>query len=164
MATKPTAPPAERISQSFTQLADSAARLNAASDELARAVAPVDAALKKLNLGVVAWHTYAGTQDQDGEFWNHRVGYAKVDGKWGLAISTVSGNVFHSGVYEDEEWLFNDAPRWMRIEAIDHIAELLEDLVKQADKVAADLQKKTENARKLAEAIAVPPLNSQGRR
>ena len=162
---KSTPPPAERISEAFKELAESAARLNAVSDELAKAIAPVDAALKKLNLGVVAWHDYAGTQDVDsGEYWAHRLGYAKVDGKWGLAISDVSGNVYHPDDYDESMWLFNDAPRWMRIRAIDHVPQLLEELVKQANKTAADLQAKTKTARDLAETLTSVPVNSQARR
>jgi uncharacterized protein YoxC len=161
--TKSTIPPAECISQSFKELTESAARLNAESDELAKAIAPIDAALKTLNLGVVAWHTYAGTQDEAGDYWAHRVGYAKVGGKWGLAISDVSGSIYHGDDYEEAEWLFNDAPRWMRIKAVDHIPQLLDELVKQTNKVAADLHEKTKTARELANTVASLP-NSQGRR
>jgi hypothetical protein len=155
MATKPKVPPLDRISASFKELADSAVRLNSVSDELGNAIRPIDAALKKLNLGVAAWYSYVDSADPGGDFWRRRIGYARVGPKWGLALSTVAGND-HSG--EDtyvEEWLFNDAPRWMRVEAVDHIPDLLEILVKNANKTAEDIQKKAEHTRELASSIAM---------
>jgi hypothetical protein len=155
MATKPKVSPSDRISASFKELADSAARLNSVSDELAKAIRPIDAALKKLNLGVAAWHSYASFEDPNsGDYWSRYIGYARVGRKWGLALSTVSGNHNHPDA-DEEEWLFNDAPRWMRIEALDHIPDLLERLVEQANEVAEDLLKKTEHARALAHTISM---------
>ncbi len=155
MATKPEVPLPDRISASFQELADSSARLNSASDELANAVRPIDAALKKLNLGVTAWYSYKGFNDPDREYyWSRRIGYARVGRTWGLALSTVSG-YYSSGDDEDkEEWLFNDAPRWMRVEAVDHIPDLLELLVKEANKITANLQKKAEKTRELASTVS----------
>lgn len=156
MAIKRAVPPSERISASlFKELADSATRLNSGSDELAKAIRPIDASLKKLNLGVSAWYTYSGSEepDSDGSYSYRRIGYAKVGGKWGLALSSVSGNVY-ADVENYDAWLFNDAPRSMRLEAIDCIPNLLEQLVKESNKVAEDLQKKAVLARELAEKIS----------
>jgi X-X-X-Leu-X-X-Gly heptad repeat protein len=166
MAIKTPVPPSDRISASlFKQLADSAARLNSGSDELAKAIRPIDVALKKLNLGVAAWYPYIGSEepDSDGDYYCRRIGYAKVSGKWGLALSTVSGNAPHD-VHNYEEWLFNDAPRRMRLEALDHIPDLLEQLVKEANKVAEDLQNKAVTARKLAETISALSATTEVRR
>jgi hypothetical protein len=166
MAIKPPVPPADRVSATlFNELADSAARLNAGSDEFGKAIRPIDAALKKLNLGVTAWHTYRGSQepDSDGCYSCHRIGYHKVSGKWGLALSTLSGHI-HADEDNCEEWLFNDAPRSMRLEALDYIPDLLEQLVKQANKVAEKLQKKTETARALANTISALSANTDVRK
>jgi hypothetical protein len=165
MATESAVPPSDRIARSFKELTESAARLNEASDELAKAVAPVDAALKKLNLGIVVWHRYAGDHDEhSGDYWSHRIGYAKIDGKWGLAISTAAGNALYEDEADVEEWLFNDAPRALRIEAIDYIPELLDSLVMEANKLATDLLTKTQKAHQLAKTIATPPARPQGQR
>src|SRR5207248_11620727 len=161
MPTKPNISASDRISQAFGKLTDSAAVLNDASDEFSKAIAPVDNALKKLNLGVKAWHRYFNSgPDQDGDYWERHIGYAKVGGKWGLALSSTNGNLN----YEDtpEQWLFNDAPRWMRVEAIDHIPALLEELVKQANNMTADLKTKTEKARELALTIAAESEKHDG--
>jgi hypothetical protein len=158
--------PSERISASlFKELADSAARLNSGSDELAKAIRPIDTALKKLNLGVSAWYTYRGSEepDADGSYSYRRIGYAKVGGKWGLALSADSGNVYAETDHY-EAWLFNDAPRLMRLEAIDCIPDLLEQLVKESNKVAEDLQKKAGHARELAETITALSATAEVRR
>jgi hypothetical protein len=164
MAAKPSVPASERIAQSFRDLATSAALLNAASDELAQAIAPIDAALKKLNIGVAIWHQYVGDTDRDGDYWGRRIGYTKIGSKWGLALSSVEGNYQFSDSGDTEEWLYNDAPRWMRIEAVDHVPELLEALVLQVDRTAADLKKKSEQARELAKTISALSVDKQERR
>jgi hypothetical protein len=166
MAIKRAVPPSERISASlFKELADSAARLNSGSDELAKAIRPIDAALKKLNLGVSAWYIYHGSEgpDPDGNYYCRRLGYAKVGGKWGLALSTSSGNV-HAEVDSYDEWLFNDAPRLMRLEALDAIPDLLEQLVKESNKVAENLKEKAKHARELAEMISALSATTEAQR
>lgn len=163
MTSKANPPAPDPTAEIFKQLTESAARLNAASDEFSRIVAPIDAALKKLNLGVVAWHRYmGGSPDQNGDYWAREIGYARVQGKWGLALRTVDGN---ANDFDDDtqEWPFNDAPRLMRVEAIDHIPALLEKLVKQSEKVAAELQKKASRARELAATIS-DLADTKGRR
>lgn len=166
MALKPPAPPSARISPSlFKDLADSAARLNFSSDELGKAIRPIDAALKKLNLGVAAWYPYRGSEapDNDGDYHCRRIGYAKIGGKWGLALSAQSGNVNAESDNYDE-WLFNDAPRLMRLEALDYIPELLAKLVEEANKVAEELQRKAETARELADTISALSTTTEARR
>ena len=54
---------------------------------------------------------------------------------------------------EVEEWAFNDAPRWMRIEAVGMIPELLEHLVEQVEDATKKIKGKTTEARSLAAAI-----------
>jgi hypothetical protein len=165
MAAKPSLSASARIAQSFKDLAISAAQLNAASDELARAIAPIDAALKKLNIGVTVWHQYVGSEEQNGDYWGRRIGYAKIGGKWGVSLSIVSGNVQYTPDDDDpEEWLYNDAPRWMRIEAVDHIPSLLEKLVKQVNKTTADLARKSEQARELAETLSALAPSAEDKR
>lgn len=156
-------PALEHISQSFKDLAAAATQLNAASDELASAIAPIDTALKKLNLGVTVWHQYVGNQDPNGEYWARRIGYTKLGGKWGVALSEASGYL-NSPDEDCEEWLYNDAPRWMRIEAVDHLPALVDALVKKVSKTASDLAKKSEQAKELAATIAALGANAQEKR
>jgi hypothetical protein len=166
MPIKRSIPPSERISASlFEKLADSSARLNSGSDELAKAIGPIDTALKKLNLGVSAWYDYRGSRDPDpdGNYSYRSIGYAKVNGKWGLALSKDSGSVYDDND-NSEEWLFNDAPRSMRIEALDYIPDLLEQLVNESNRVAEDLQKKAKQAQEIAERISALSATTEARR
>ncbi|MEP7011629.1 MAG: hypothetical protein ABJC13_15000 [Acidobacteriota bacterium] len=154
---------ASRISTSIKELGVSAERLNSVSDELAKAIRPIDAALKKLNLGVAAWYQYArSSNSEDSEYWSRHIGYAKVGHKWGLALSMASGPEGPEGP-EEEEWLFSDAPRWMRVEAVDHIPDLLEHLVERANEVAESLQKQTDHAREFAGLISALTATSEGK-
>ena len=167
MALKPRVPPSERVSASLLkELADSAVRLNFGSDEFAKAIGPIDVALKKLNLGISAWFEYRGSAtDSDGDFAYSHIGYAKVNGKWGLALSRCAGNIHDDPDDHNEEfWLFNDAPRSMRLEALDYIPDLLETLLREANNLAESLQKKAEQARALADTISTLTATAEVRR
>src|SRR5262245_14299466 len=145
--------PSARIAASYKRLAESAETLNKKSDEFGQHVAVLDKLLQKLNLGVAAWERIRGSDDDGhGNFWSEDVGYAKVGGKWGVAIRERSGNHNLEDV-DSDEWLFEDAPRALRISAIDQIPDLIDKLVKYADKTARKIDEKTAQARELATAL-----------
>jgi ABC-type nitrate/sulfonate/bicarbonate transport system substrate-binding protein len=52
-----------------------------------------------------------------------------------------------------ERWLFNDGPRTMRVAAIAKIPDLLEELVKKADKATRKIKEGTESAREVIAAL-----------
>jgi hypothetical protein len=147
--------PPPDLSKSFQRLAESAARLNDASDELSKAIAPIETVLKKLNLGISKWHTFAGGHpDQDGDVWSSEIGYAKVSGKWCVALAERSGNIQSPDYYDSSsEWAFNDAPRQLRIRAVKEIPKLLEALIEEADKVTSALETETTRAQELGETL-----------
>jgi hypothetical protein len=136
-------------------LADSAARLNKASDELSKAIAPIETVLKKLNLGISKWHTFAGgNPDQDGDYFSREIGYAKVGGKWCIALAERSGNIHGSqDDVSESEWAFNDAPRQLRIRAVKEIPKLLDALIDEAEKVTSALETETTRAMGVAETL-----------
>jgi len=125
-----------------------------------------DAAPKKLNLGVSAWVRITGDEDANGEFWSRDIGYAKIGDTWGIALGDISGNhdVPEAGYTRHLEWLFNDAPRWMRIEGVGKIADLLESLTNQADTSTQRMKKKTAEAKELAAAISVAVAETEDQR
>jgi hypothetical protein len=146
--------PLERTRSSFKQLAASATHLNAASDELSAVVCALDQALKGLGLGISAWVKVSGDDDaQDGYHWSRDIGYSKVGNRWGIALRETSGNYNYPDDDDSESWLFADAPRWLRIESIGKIPDLLEHLVKQADSTTQRLKKKTVETKALADVI-----------
>jgi hypothetical protein len=147
----------ERVASYYSQLSTVAADLNAVSDELGKSIAEIDAALKKLNLGITTWvkiHCDDGNPFGDSDsFWSRDIGYAKVSNKWGISLRTIDGQHSDPDRSETEEWLFNDAPRSLRLEAIDKIPELLEKLSKDAVKTTKDIRARLGEAQAVAEAI-----------
>lgn len=149
----PQVPPTERVQASYKQLSFAATALNSASDGLGEAISVFDAALKKLNLGIAAWVVVSGNTDEDLDWWSREIGYAKVGDKWGIALKTVRGNHNYPDHDSEEKWLFNDSPRWMRVEAVGKIPDLLEALLKQTDETTKKIKVKTEEALSLAIAM-----------
>jgi hypothetical protein len=163
-----------RISSSYKQLTQAATELNAVSDELGKFVTALDAALRRLNLGIATWLRLESREDGSGNYTKRDLGYAKVGNKWGIALRTMSGN--HNDVEDSnvEEWLFNDAPRALRIESVEKLPDLFENLVKEADAATKQIRTKTQRAQALAGALTEqaaaapvteptpPPKKSQG--
>jgi hypothetical protein len=153
MAEGVSTPPTERVAASYKRLAASAEVLSSKSDTFSQQVAVLDLALQKLNVGVIAWERIRGWEEPDGgSYWGEDVGYAKVGGRWGIAIRERSGHN-NADVHDCEEWLFADAPRELRISAIDKIPDLLDKLVKYADKTARKIDEKTAQTKELAAAL-----------
>jgi len=150
----PKVPPAERVQAAYKQLSLTATTLNSASDDLGAATSVLDAALQRLNLGITAWVTLSGNNEPDGEWWSREIGYTRVADKWGIALKTASGNYGCSDHDSVEKWLFNDAPRWMRIEAVGKIPDLLEALIRQAEDTTKKIQDKTADVLELAAAMS----------
>jgi hypothetical protein len=144
--------PSERIASSFKQLAVSSAELNSAVGELAVNISPLDKALAKLELGVSACHKIAGYDEGFGSFWSRDIGYSKVGKRWGIALRKASGH-HEADRYEEEVWLFSDAPRWMQIESVGKIPDLFDELIKRTEDTIKKIRAKTIEARDLAIAI-----------
>lgn len=146
--------PASKVEMSYRKLATAAAALNNSSDELGKVVTELDAALKSLNLGISSWVNFRAWE-QHPDWSCDQLGYSKVGGKWGVAIRTVSGDYLSPGDDKvDAEWAFNDAPRAMRIAAIDHIPELLEKLVKEVEATTNRVNERLKHSQAIAEAIS----------
>ena len=152
----------ERVSVVFGKLVASATELNAVSDELAKPISTIETALQKLNLGVSAWTEVDGHVDGNtGRFWDRSVGYAKVSGRWGIAIRTRTGDF--EDVHE-EAWRFGDAPRSYRLEALERLPELLEQLVKATGKAANALKSKVAATKEMATVLGQLAPSARARR
>ena len=148
----PQVPPAEKIQIIFTQLSKAAVDLNTSSDELSKPIYVCEAALKKLNLGISAWVELSG-DDSGGDWWDRSLGYTQLKDRWCIALRTREGHHANSDHDTEELWSFNDAPRWMRIEAVAKLPEVLEALLKQAEETTQKIRKKIAQANELVEAI-----------
>jgi hypothetical protein len=151
---EPKAPPAERAQTAYQQLSVAAKSLNAASDDLGKAISVFDAALQKLNLGISAWVVITGNRGNDLDWWSRSIGYTRVGNKWGIALKDASGNYNWPEDDSIEIWLFNEAPRWLRIEAVGKIPDLLESLVEQAEETTKKIKARTKQAYELAAAMS----------
>ncbi len=122
---------------SLNRLKGTAVELNAASDNLGKLIAQADDALKRLNLGVPAWIVFNEWSARDDSGWwvRHSLGYARVDGRWGIAVAIDRRNEFTDD-FENEEWLFNDAPRWLRLQAIGKLTDLIDKMADEANETA----------------------------
>jgi len=154
----------ERSSAFYSQLLSVAEELNEVSDELGQCIAQIDASLKKLNLGITVWvrvDYWEADERGNHEFWEELLGYAKINGKWGVCLRRLDGNLCDPDAAAQEEWLFNDAPRLLRLAAIDRIPELIERLIAQAKLATTKIQSKLVDAQTLAAALnpLVPPLH-----
>jgi hypothetical protein len=160
MAEKKT-PPGERIASSFKKLTTSSNDRKSASGEVASAISKLDSALNTLNPGVSAWHKIAGGEDENGNFWTRDIGYSKIGHKWGIALRMTSGN--HGfGVYDEEGWLFNDAPPWMCVESVGKIPDLFDELIKRTEDTTRKLKARAIEAEELAKAIVATTNEVEG--
>ncbi len=92
----------------------------------------VDDALKKLGVGVKAWVTTFADSTESGAYWSRSLGYDKISSKWGIAIKREWGHESSDDSGGEEMWLFNDAPREFRLEAVPFLRELVKELIKQS--------------------------------
>lgn len=135
------------------QLSVASEALNNASTIFNEQLLVIEDALGSYNLGVSAW-AHACSLDESAisdkggivEFTRHiSVGYDKRAGKWCLLASSFVPE------FEDRtEWILRDAPREVRLQAIVGIPQLLEKLIEEANKLTAEVTKKTTEARMLA--------------
>jgi len=153
----PEKPLTERVTSSIERLASAAHDLNTVSGELGKAIAAIDTVLQTLNIGLPTWTTIEKGDDlpTGSEFyWSRDIGYAKVSNRWGISLRTVAGHYSSPDEENCESWLFNDAPRWLRIVAVEKIPDLLEALIKSAEETTKKIRNKTDEANQLAAAIA----------
>ena len=148
----PQARSVETVQRLYKDLSRAAVDLNVASDQLAKPIQAYEASLKKLNLGVSAWvDLSAGHQDE--YWWDRSVGYTKFKDGWAIALRTREGDYRDPEGSSEELWRFSDAPRWMRIEAVNKLPDLLAALLKQAEETTRKVKAKIAQASEMAEAL-----------
>ena len=145
-----------KLKTSFLNLSKASRELNTASDAFGAAITSLDEAINELNPGVTAWVTVSrSTPDEDAPWasFEERLGYDKTKGRWGLTLCTVNVDGDEGSETTAGLWLFNDAPRSLRLRAIDRIPELIEALAKEASYTAKRVTEQADHAMDLAESI-----------
>lgn len=139
------------------QLSVASDALNSASDQFNQQIRTIEEALASYNLGVPAWVTaFSGKEEEydDGgtviDKYTRlvRVGYEKSGGAWSLMVAVTIPERSHL-----REWVLRDAPRDLRMQAIDGIPLLLEKLIDEANALTGQISRKTAEARTLAASI-----------
>jgi hypothetical protein len=142
------------LQNSFLKLSAEAQSLNSISDQFTKTVGTLDAALKKLNIGLSVWVSY-NSWEEGPDYSADQLGYDKVNGTWGIAIRSISG----SHVFDEDKvngpWLFADSPREMRLNAVAYIPELFEALAKKTVSTSEKLRKKKTEVEEMAAALGV---------
>jgi hypothetical protein len=149
---QPKVPPTERINSSFKKLTSIAPELHSAAKELSKTVKALSEALEPLNLGVSAWHTVAGNEDENGYYWSRSIGYTQVRNEWGIALKQASGSK-DDNEHDEQVWEFSKAPRWMVIESISKLPELFDTLIERVTDTTEKLKARTEQAKELVAAV-----------
>src|SRR6266852_3794275 len=107
-------PRSAKLQTAYQNLSASANTLNTASDKFSDAAHALDEALNKLSPGVTAWITVTRRPTQDDapyETEEERLGFAKINNKWGLSLCRVTRDNKADKEEITDQWLFNDAPR-----------------------------------------------------
>lgn len=130
------------LKPTLNRLSELSAQLNTLSDELAKPIDELDEYLKKLNLGLKCWITIS----DPGSITRLRMGYDNI-GRWGLVLGIANRDA------EVQEWLFNNAPRWLRLRGIRFLPELFEALMKTTEASIKRVEEKTVLARVIVKAI-----------
>lgn len=151
--TTPGEPLAMRVQRSFLELSEVASDLNSVSDELGKYASEIDAALKKLNLGIAVWVSFCDWDENGYDYYMEQIGYGKIDGKWGIAIRTVTGNHQWPDDDKTESWLFNDAPRRMRLASIEKLPEVLSELSRQSAETIKEIRGRLAEVKEVAGAV-----------
>lgn len=149
-----------KVEASLRKLASLSKDLNEASDELSRQIAGLETALNGYKLGVWAWvknpiikKAELSEPDEKGNCYfiqyTHHLFYGKHKGKWGLLVND-------GWEWEDEErhvTFLRNAPREVRLSAMDRIPDLLDDLVEKVAAVTKEASEKAAQAKELATAL-----------
>jgi hypothetical protein len=150
----------ERVQHAVQQLPTVAAALNAATDDLGVSVSKLDALLKKFNLGVPTWVSFVDNRGSEG-YYKEDIGYSKVNGRWGIAIRTIAVDFERPEGDDIEQWPFNDAPRLLRVHAVEKIPELLDALLEKSAEMTKAIADKAGEVDALTKAmsavLAQPP-------
>lgn len=136
---------AEKGLTTFDHLSSAAASLNKATDELKEVVGSLDDALSRLNIGIPVWVQVVRWDDPEnnGPYEREDLGFSKIDSIWRIGIRRVFGHDEDpTAITVKDIWWFNDAPRDLRLRAVEKLPLLLDALAKSATETAALVNKK----------------------
>jgi hypothetical protein len=145
----------QKIESALKRIETTAKTLNQSSDELSKRIADIESALNKYKLGLWVWLDKPILEEHESDeseryHWKelYCFGYGKLREKWGLLI-----NVYPDYDPEPNLVFLKDAPREIRVVAIDRIPDLLERIAEEATKLNQRVMEKAELAGQIAAAL-----------
>jgi outer membrane phospholipase A len=155
----------EAVQSSFRELSNTTADLNKASDDFGAFLEALDTAFGNLKIGVTGWVSVATSYDEQNPdvYTDEQLGFDKVGQTKGLAVRIVKIDRRQGDEFEEvkERWLLTDAPRAMRLRAIDYIPQLIQALTKEAAQTAKKVRAKADLAKQLT--VAINAIGKGGR-
>jgi hypothetical protein len=129
---------------SLSRLQELSQQLNESSDLLGKSVEELEAQFAEMRLGIEVWtdapiSTKQTVDEKNGIVFveDFYFGYAKKpDGKWGLCINKIL-----TGPDVETRQSFQQAPRGLRLKAIEQLPSLIKQFEKEALKVLSAVQK-----------------------
>lgn len=145
-----------KTDSSLRKLSRLSQSLNKISDDLSKALNAIEEAINSLNLGVSAWVRLNSEvcHDHNGSGYNSvtTIGYDRTRGKWGLLYASY---LEETGPDPDDPPEFlRDAPRKVRIEAIEKLPELLEKLFESASAMTREAEISISKAQEIVTALS----------
>jgi hypothetical protein len=138
-------------------LAANSKNLNRLTDELSGYIAQVESTVNALNPGLKVSVIVERSSDEDGT-WSHyvRLGYDKIDGRWGLSIDEYDENEEDpaDSWVNRKTWAFNDAPRSLRLMVVPSIPDLIKALVKESESMSAETAATVSRAKEIAASLS----------
>ena len=148
----------ERVDSLLPSLAATAVNLNKASKSLSELIQRIDGALQRLNLGVTAWTVVSKGDSGIDSSWSEGLGYGRTGRKsWGLMLRKVEQNFLSLAPEQCDEWPFNEAPRELRIRAVEHIPNLLKKLDEASQEMVKNLSASIEGTAAIVGALEQAP-------
>jgi hypothetical protein len=139
-------------------LADKSKILNRLTDDLSKHVDQIESVINALNLGLSGWVWVEESSDDTGT-WTHyiRLWYEKNEGRWGLSIDEFDEYAQEPDEYRNRKsWVFKDAPRALRLKAVEKIPALIKVLCKEAEEMTAKTAATVTRAQEIASCLSKP--------
>lgn len=142
-----------QIAAAFHTLTASAKRNKVVTDELSRHVSSVEQALARLNLCIGCWTLISESTIDGVEHERLYVGFQEFHHKWRILIKSATESDYKPEEPDETKWVFDSAPQFLRLRAIDKLADLIDGLAKTTDSTTDRLKKKLDAARDVASGI-----------
>ncbi len=134
--------------------------LNEASDVISKQIVALESALNALRLGVWAWvvisrESELTTPDENGKYYElhhmHMLGYGKHKGEWALLVDNYTEE-FDEGDSRSVT-LLREAKRDVKLEAVEKLPDLLQEIEKKATEMAKNASEKATELSDLAQSL-----------